>query len=95
MPIAAIKIVIERMQKQGNDIILHDKDNKESTGQPFWVPVPKSVGQKLEVGNTVTVVCVPMKNLSCATETLALVLHTSDMSSRDLFDRDKYLVFAR
>ncbi len=95
MPIAAIKIVIGEMVKEGNNVILHDKDNKEGTNKPFWVSVPKHIAKKLEVGNTVTVVCVPVKDLRFATETLALTLHTTEMSSEQLFDRASYLDLTR
>mgnify|MGYP003474911905 CR=1 FL=1 len=89
IPTATIKMVIATMHKDGNQVTITEK--QEGEVKPFWTSLPKHVAAKLAVGDTVTVVCVPVKDLAFATETLAVIKHTSELSSVQLFDRANYL----
>ncbi len=86
---ATIKFTIDEKQKDGKNVMLKEKDEAGKKG--FWTLVSKSLADKLEIGNTITVVCTPVSDLSFATETLGLILHRSDSVSEQLYDRGNYL----
>src|SRR5204862_76826 len=88
IPVAVIKMVIGGMDKEGSQINLREKPYSE--GKSFWIPVSKSVAEKLQIGNEVTIACVPTKDLEYAHEALAVKLRLSENSSRVIYDRANY-----
>jgi hypothetical protein len=90
IPIATIMMTIGEMQKDGREVMVYDRDAQDGK-KKFFVSMPKSLAEKLSVGDFITVVCTPAEDFSFATETLALTVKRAGESiSYQLFDRDNY-----
>ena len=81
-----MKMVIGEMRKEGRNVIIYDQE--EVRGKKFFTPIPKSVADKLSVGDTVTIICVPVKDLSFATDTLALTKQIREHHSEQILCRN-------
>ncbi len=89
IPITTITMVIGEMHNDGRNVILTDREMR-GEDRPFWTPVPKHVSKKLNVGDTITVVCVPVSGFSFGTETLAVKKFTGERTSEIIYDREDY-----
>lgn len=87
IPIAKIKMSIAEMHNDSGQVVLCEK---LSMTEGFWTVVPRHLAKKLTVGDTVTIICVPVKDFKFATETLALMKHTGERMSELIFDREEY-----
>ncbi len=87
--IATITITIAKMHNANKEVIVTDED---STGvdKPFWAPIPKHISKKLNVGDMITLVCVPVAGFKFATETLAVKKITGERTTEIIYDRGSY-----